>query len=544
MDIMQSNKASVLLLTSLMLAMFPARAELKVTPSLSSNIYAYGIKNQTQDTDKGMAYEVNPGLNLALSGKWLSTSLNLQSQNLAFDDAQRDNQSYFQYDWQGRANLLDDALTFNVGARQDYRNASELTARYQDEISSTSKLARADSQSAGMTFNHDRFDWARFNLALNASRSATSRYDSLYDTPANPDTGLENSQLTATFGLNSKDRNRKFFWGFDGQASKIDRDVLLPQYNRRLEGVVGVPFFWRVSMIATGSVESNSNLEGASSIFSQYRNRHALGGGLEWKISDKSWWNVTYNKDNDAEKDAEYIGTAFELAPSQRTSLSGSVDRRFFGRTAQIKGAYKLKHLRMALTVNDTVGSVLGLGGGNSEGSLFICPPGVAPGLDSCFQPPTASYIPALGEQYYNISDPLSDLSEFVVVRREVSYQIGYDFNRLRLSADIGQRKDQLLEQRSVTDNQFVNVSANWQLNARNNLSVSAGYSDLSYLLAGQAGNGELSGISKSVTLALKREVNKALSANMNLRRVDVDYAADSRNYQENRLWLGLTYKF
>lgn len=544
MAIMQSKITSVAVVTSLMLAMFPAHADLKITPSLSSNVYAYGVKNESPDTDRGMAYEVNPGLDLTMSGKWLSTSLNVQSQSLAFNDAQRDNENYLQYNWQGQARFLQDALTLQVGASQDHRNASERLARYQDEISSTDELARTEMQSAGMSFHHDRFDWAQLDLNLSAVRSTTSKYVSVYEPAAEPKNGLENTQLSVDFGLNSGDRNRKFFWGFAGQASKIDRDVLQSQYNRRLQGVLGAPFFWRVSMIATGSVESNSDLAGSESVFSQYRNRHTVGGGLEWKISDKSWWNVTYNKDNDAKKDGEYIGTAFELAPSKRTSLSGSIDRRFFGRTAQIQGSYKLKHLRMAVNVSDTVGSVLGFGGNGLEGSLFVCPPGVSPGLDSCFQPPTASYIPAQGEQYYNITDPTSDLSEFVVVRREVSYQIGYDFNRLKLSADIGQRKDQLVEQKSVNDNQFVNIVANWQLNARNSVSLGANYSDLSYVLAGQIDASELSGISKSVSLTFNRDINQSLAANVNLKRINVDYDANSRDYQENRLWLGLTYEF
>ncbi|MDZ7868990.1 MAG: hypothetical protein U5L02_07260 [Rheinheimera sp.] len=545
MAIMQSKKTSVVVLASLMLVKFPAYADLKITPSLTSNVYAYGVKNHSPYTDKGIAYEINPGFDLSIAGNWLSTSLNVNNQNLVFDDAQRDNENYFQYNWQGQASFLNDALSLQVGASQDHKSASQNESRYLDEISSSDELARTESQSAGLSFNHDRLDWAKLDLNISATRSATNKYAAVYEALADTQTGLENTQIAANLGLDSGDRNSKFFWGFVGQASKIDRDVLQSQYNRRLQGVLGAPFFWRVAMIATGSLESNSELEGSESVFSQYRNRHTVGGGLEWKISDKSWWNITYNKDNDAKKDAEYIGTQFELAPSKRTSLSGSIDRRFFGRTARIKGDYKLRHLRMALNVSDTVGSVLGFGGNGQEGSLFVCPPGVTPGLDSCFQPPTVSYIPAQGEQYYNIADPNSDLNEFVVVRREVSYQIGYDFNRLKLSASIGQRKDQLVEQRSLNNNQFVNVIANWQLNARNSVSITANYSKQKLVLAGlEDGAGGLSGISRSASLTYNRNINQAVSANFNLKRINSDYGVSSRDYQENRAWVGIEYKF
>lgn len=549
MVIMRSNKFPSLRLVPLMLAMLPAWAvaEVKISPSVSSAIYAYGIKDQTVDADRGMAYELMPELNLAYTGSWLSSSLNLKSQNLSFDDAQRDNQSLFSYRWSGSASFLNDALDLQLGAQQNNRRASGSTARYQDHISSTSDLAKVESQTASLAYSNDRFDWALMDFSINAAKTSSDLSLSEFDNETGEPVGLDNSVIAGAFELKTRDRNRKFFWGFTGQATKTDRDIRESQYNRRAQGVIGVPFFWRVSMIATGSVENNSNIDGGSSVFSQYRNHRSIGGGLEWKITDRSWWNVTYNKVNNAKdsKDGkEYLGTAFELVPSKRTKLSGSLDKRFFGRTAQAKGSYQLKHLRMELNVSDTVGSLLGLNEDDLETNLFVCPPGVTPGLDSCFQPPTANYRPTGGEQYYNISNPTSDLSEFLVVRRNVSYLVGYDFNRLKLTARFGQRKDQLIERNSVRDDKFVNVSANWQLNARNSLTLSTDYSDLVYQVDGVESFGDLTGIVKSMTLTFTREINKSLTANANLKRINVDYGSDLRDYQENRAWVGVEYKF
>ena len=546
MDIMQSNRVPTLRFATLLLAMLPAlaQADIDIKPSLSSTIYAYGIKNQTVEADKGMAYEVLPELDLSFRGSWLTTSLNLQSQSLVFDDAQRDNENLFSYRWSGSGSFLNEALDLQAGARQSNRTASDSTARYQDEISATGDLAKVESQFASLSFSHDRFDWAMMDFGLNAVRTKSDQSISVFDDQTGEQVSLENTSLAGNFGLQTRDRNRKFFWGIEGNATKTERDVRESQYNRRAQGVIGVPFFWRVSMIATGSVESNSNVEGATSVFSQYRNHHSVGGGLEWKITDRSWWNITYNKVNNAKESKEYIGTSFELAPSRRTKLSGSLDKRFFGRTAQAKGTYSLKHLRMELSVSDTVGSLLGFNDGDMESSLFVCPPGVTPGLDSCFQPPTASYIPGQGERLYNMTNPASDLSEFLVVRRNVSYLLGYDFNRLKLSSRIGQRKDQLLERNALREDKFVNVSANWQLNARNSLTLSADYSDLIYQVDGKDSFGEMTGIVQSVSLSLNREINKDLSANANLKRINVDYRSDSRDYQENRAWVGIEYKF
>lgn len=545
MDTMQSRK-SVWLAVPAIASLFStfAQAEITIKPALNSAVYAYGIKDQTPDADRGMAYEIMPSLDLAFKGSWLSTNLNIESQNLLFDDSQRDNESYFSYNWGGSASFLQNALRLSVGINQQNRRTNSGDNRYQDAISSTDELAAVTGQQAALTYENNRFEWAQISLGLRAGKSKADEYIAEFDQSQSVATDLANSTYGVSFELQTKDRNRKFFWGLQTDATKTEREILESQYNRRLQAVIGMPFFWRVSMIATGAVESNSDLADASSVFAQYRNYHSLGGGLEWKITDRSWWNVTFNKVTDADEDREYIGTEFQLTPSKRTSLRGSIDKRFFGRTAQLEGSYKLQHLRMSVRVNDTVGSVLGLGNDDLESSLFVCPPGVTPGLNNCFQPPTASYIPAQGERYYNITDPSSDLSEFLVVRRDVSYQIGYDFNRLRLMADVGQRKDQLIERNAVNDNKYVNLTANWQLSKRDSLVLNLNYSDLIYEIDGQQQGNDLAGAMKSVGLSLNREINKMLAANLNLKRLTVDYRTDNPNYQENRIWLGFNYKF
>ncbi len=545
MDTMQSRKF-VWLTVPALASLFSGygQAELTIKPALSSAVYAYGIKDQTSDADRGMAYEIMPSLDLSLKGAWLSTNLNLQSQNLLFDDAQRDNESYFSYNWGSNASFLQNALKLSVGLNQQNRRANSGDNRYQDAISSTDELAAVTGQQAALSYENKRYDWAQIQLGLRVSKSKADEYIANFDQSDSVATDLANSIYGVSFNLQTRDRNRKFFWGLQTDATKTEREVLESQYNRRLQAIVGMPFFWRVSMIATGSVESNSDLAGASSVFAQYRNYHSLGGGLEWKITDRSWWNVTFNKVTDADEDREYIGTEFQLTPSKRTSLRGSIDKRFFGRTAQLEGSYKLQHLRMSVRVSDTVGSVLGLGNDEVESSLFVCPPGVTPGLNNCFQSPTASYIPGQGERFYNIADPSSDLSEFLVVRRDVSYQIGYDFNRLRLMADVGQRKDQLIERNAINDNKFVNLTANWQHSKRDSLALNLNYSDLIYEIDGKQQGSSLAGAMKSVGLSLDRKINKMLSANLNLKRLTVDYRSDDPNYQENRVWVGFNYKF
>ena len=200
----------------------------------------------------------------------------------------------------------------------------------------------------------------------------------------------------------------------------------------------------------------------------------------------------------------------------------------------------------MQVTVKDTVNSLMALNADQSEFGLFVCPPGVTPGLASCFQPPTAQYRPMPGERYYNIRLPGDDLNESLVVRRSASYTLGYSFSKLKLQFQLGERRDLYLEQASELQDRFANVSANWQLSARNSATLTSSYSKLTY--QGEEGTGfgssERQGTQASNSLAFNRQINSKLDAALTALRIDVNFIGRELDYQENRLSLELKFKF
>jgi uncharacterized protein (PEP-CTERM system associated) len=524
----------------------PVLAEVTITPSLSLNSYAYRVNIADGGNDDGLAQEVSPGLNLAYKSSWLESSIDIEQMGIFYKDAQRDNSTYSNYRIGNNALFFRDQLSVQLGSQQSYRSTGGQLANYVDEITTSGDMAKVVNHNAGFTYNNQSIDWLRTSINLNASESRSDQVvEPLFDELDPYQQDLNVKSLSGGVEIQSASRNRKFFYGFNADGTKTGRKQNEDLYNRRGYAVIGVPFFWRVAMIAQGSFESNSNLENVNSLFEGYQNYHSVGGGLEWKITDRSWWNLTYNKVNDKEGRREYIGTQFNFQPSRRTKLSGSLDRRFFGRTAEVSGSYNLKHLTMQLSVSDSVNSLLGLNEENAQFGLFVCPPGVAPGLSNCYQPPTAQYRPQPGETFFDILLPGQELSEQIVVRRNANYTLGYAFTRLKLQFQVGQRRDIYVQRDAQIDNQYINLSGTWQLSQRNNLTLSSSYSNIDSVLDESGLNfGDRQGTQATNTLSFDRKINPDLTGTMALRRVDANFDGVSLDYQESRVEFGLKFNF
>ncbi len=546
LKVVGSTAGRIVLTCSAVIVALPVTAEVEITPSLSLSSYAYQIEVADGGTDEGLAQSVTPSLDLSYSSSWLNSNISIEQMAIFYKDAQRDNSSYSNYRIGNNALFLRDQLSLQLSSNQSYRSTDGQFSNYVDEVTSSDNMAKVVSHNAGLSYNTRAIDWLNTSVKLSATESRSDQVvEPLFDQQDPFVQDLNVQSLTGSVELQSADRSRKFFWGFQADASKTGRKQSEDLYNRRGFGVIGVPFFWRVSMIAQGSYESNSNLTNVNSLFEGYQNYHSVGGGLEWKITDRSWWNVTFNKVNDKEGRKEYIGTQFSIQPSRRTKLTGSLDRRFFGRSAEVSGHYNLQHLTMQLSVSDSVNSLLGLNEENAEYGLFVCPPGVVPGLASCYQPPTAQYRPQSGESYYNILLPGQELSEQIVIRRNANYTLGYAFSRLKLQTQLGQRRDIYLQRDATVDNQYINFSANWQLSQRNSLTLSSSYSKLDYLLdESTTDTAQSEGTQATNTLTFNRKINPDLTGALSVRRVDVNFGGVTLDYQENRVEFDLTFKF
>ena len=336
MDIMRNSKTysvkvSRLLPLSALILATPAWAKFELTPTFGLTTHSYQLKYADNGTDRGLAEAITPGLELSYETPWLRSTLSVEQLALIYRDEQRENESYTDYRLNNQASFLREQLLFRLGAAQSYRSANPNLSRYADEISSSGEMAKTQAKNAGVSFKNQQFDWFHTSIDINASTTSSDKSFSAFQSEDPFEvTALDNDNLAGAFELRSRTRSTKFFYGLTANGNRTSREFAEDLYTRQGYGVVGVPFFWRVAMIAQGRYENNSDLTTVNPEFAGYRDFHSVGGGFEWNISERSWWNVTYNKINEKFGVTEYVATQFNFQPSRRTKLSGNFDRRFF----------------------------------------------------------------------------------------------------------------------------------------------------------------------------------------------------------------------
>lgn len=514
----------------MLLSSMPLAAEVELMPALSLTSYGYGVKQAGADTDRGMAQSINPGLNLRYQGSWLQTNLGVDHEALYYRDEQRENSGYSNFRFDNRASFLRDQLQFQLSSARSHRAAGNQFSRYADEVTNGDQMAKVDNNSARMAFTNNKLDWLNSKIALSVDESSTDRInDPLLLDPSLTAFDLSNRRYGADIALNSARRNSAVFWDLDINTAKTDRENALDYYNRRGSATLGVSLLSGLALIGRGSYESNSDI-GTGNRYADFRDYDSVGAGLEWKITERSWWNLTYNKIDDQQGGTEYIGTEFSFQPSRRTRLSGNFDRRFFGRTAQVSGSYNLKKLNMQLSFSDSVDSLLGFSGAGS----FSCGPGEVFFQGLCLVLP-------------NPPIQNDNLNESLVIRRNGSFSLGYVFSRLTLQLQLGARRDIYLEQDAETKDNYANLSANWLLSQRHSLAMNTSFSDVKYLgnQLGTGGNfGQREGQQGSAELSLIRRMNPQLTGTLSAKHVKVDFKETLDDYQENRLSLEFRFQF
>ena len=546
-----ANKDVVKVLAAIgVLTQSTAMAEPMFKPSLTTN--AVGLyQKSAAGKDRVGSLDIAPSLSFSEEGKTLSTSASVGGSFITFRDSVRDDESYMTYNWRNQLKLLGDSVVVGFSTSQDYRIAGNgsFGGRGLDKYNASDRLVKSRSTQLTESWKFDRSTY----WSLNANFSLSDyRSDGLEDetlTTSDPllsSVDLDNQVASINLQLDSRDRSRAFFWGITANHNNTSRQQLGDLTTKSLYGVVGMPFFYTIKMIGQARVERNSGLTETetSSLFASAANYRSVGGGLEWQIGNQSYWNVTYNTLMSNEGNKAYVGTQLEFKPTRRTKLSATLDRRFFGRTAEFSGEYTTQHLRMKISGSDQVGSLLALSSAGASTGLYVCPPGATPSLDSCFQPPTKDYIPRVGENYYNISTPGTDLNEFTVIRRSADFVLGYDFNRLKLQSQIGRRKDTYVNQNSVRDERNFGASANYELNKRMSASLNFNVSDSSSDdVTVTPIESSFSGEFRNVSFSLNRQMNKQLSGVLQVSRSNNDYDNEEFAFNENRLTLTLTYQ-
>lgn len=510
-------------------------AEHEVKPALTASAYAFWLREQQQGggLDKGLAGLLSPVLAINSTSKYASSALSLKNESVWYDDAQRSHKSLSGYNWRGGLSAYDGRLRLGLTADSAHRIRNSQAGVFSDIITGSENLSRTSSYGSRLDFSTGETAdvYAKLGLDYRHLKSKEPQAD-------DGGSDFENDAYSATLSLGSADRQSTLFWQLSGSYNKTDRQVGQSYVAKQANASAGLPLYRNLSAIVRGSYDRN---DGGRSFNNDFR---SYGVGLEYKFGQASRISVSRNKSVISSPDSTaqdikdtYTAAEVVLVPSRRTSLSYSLDRRYFGRTTSIEGSYQLRFISVRLSVTDNVETLSRFDQITEDLGIFVCPD-LATQLSDCFRPPSSNYQLETGEAYRQLFSAELELNEEIIKRRSVALALGYARNRLALNILLSRSEDDYVESERETIRNSASLQSSWQLSGRSSLLLNIRHYDIDYKLDDRIDK------NLSVDGGLKYKLSKNADVSALFRRIRRDSTFSDLDIEENRLWLSLTQRF
>ncbi|QBL09593.1 hypothetical protein E0Z06_08760 [Rheinheimera sp. D18] len=502
----------------------------QLKPSLLLDTYAYQLKKESNDAwDKGAAAVLTPDIALLYDSKNLVSIFGWQQKNIFYDDKQRTDKSLDYINFDTRLSAWDKRVVWSVSANKDYRVRNSQRGIFADEITGYADLSKTQNLRTSLLLRSAPHKEIQSSLSLTASQVNSKA-------PENDDVlgNFDNELYAASFSLGKRQRTNEFYWLINSAYSQSVRDIGTSLTSKNADVIVGVPMFHNLAWVNRARFETND-------IATNYTNEfRSVGTGLEYRFGKVSYINATYNRYSQQqleETNDNYWALDMLIAPTRRSSIQVILDRRYYGRSVEVSGSYRLQHLSAKLSYNERVTVNNGLDRQFTDLGLFVCS-GASSSITGCFLPPTANYQLAPGEVLQNFVRTDVEITENVVLRKGGSFNLAYDKDRLALSLNIVRSEDEYVESSRLNKTKAVSFNGKWRLSPLITFSAAVNVYELEYSLEQRT--------DKNIQLTAGTEVklNDHSDVSLNVRRVKRSSNQTQFDLQENRVWLSYDYRF
>jgi uncharacterized protein (PEP-CTERM system associated) len=507
-------------------------ATTEVKPAVETRFYSVWTKDLQVDaeTDEFLAAYVKPSLAINMTGKQVSSALFLQNESVWYDESERSHKSKDTVNWRGLVSGYDNRINFGLNASSAHRIRDSRNGVFSDIISGSDNLSKTSSYGSNLNFQTaPTADInARLGLGYSIIRSEQpEQQDSFGD--------IDNKLLTASWALGSAQRQSTLFWQLSGNYNQTKRDSRGDFDSQTIAASGGLPLTRNLSLIVRGSYYENDNTSGYANEFTSY------GTGLEYQFGRASRINITQNRSSrsvgqEEQRDIKdnYLAAEVFLAPSRRTSISYSLDRKYFGRSADLQGEYRLRFITIRVSLSEDVQTLTSFDQVVEELGIFVCPNG-AVSIADCFRPPSNNYQLDTGESFLQLTNTDFELSESVIKRRTAALTLGYNKNRLALNVSVSRSDDDYIETERQDERQTLSLQASWQLTQHAKLLFNGRYYDINYLTEQREDE------NLSFEAGFQRKLNPHSEFSLMFRRISRNSSDGSFDLDENRVWLGYT---
>lgn len=507
-------------------------AETKLSPELRTAIYGYQLENADQDGKvEDSAWELAPSILWQRQAANMSTRLSWQHETIFYSDDQRNKLSFNDLGLNNQIRFFQQRIAWDLDASQSYQVRNSRQGVFSDKITGAENLSKVQRLGTGLAYRS--LPTAQYQTDVQL------RFDTMDSARPIVDDDLQELSTdiySASWLFGSNQRGLNFFWQYSGGWQAYDRSAGSDVSSLNHIAIIGVPIAPKVSVVGRAGSERVDN----SSTYDN--NFDFFGAGVEFRFGVRSRINVTMNR-SDSEIAGQkkqtdtYVASDFLIAPTRRTRLEGSFDRRYFGRTLQLTGNYDLRFLSMRLRMSEAVRTQNAFEREQEELGIFVCPDG-SNDLASCFKPPSDRYVPVFGESLQRVTLLNVELREELVEVRSTGFSLGYSKNRLNLNLTANDSETRYVETGNLNQNRSLALQASWRFNDNNKVAANLSIYRIDY----RSGNRKDDNISAAVSY--HRTLNDKSDLTVTARRLERDSTDPDFDNSENRIWVEYRYRF
>lgn len=531
------NKSLVMLPALLSVSGSGLAEEFRVLPGIALS-YLHTDSEQLDSNSNLNSVTVTPSLIANYTSAKLQTRLSVSHdqvhRRLSFDGDERassdTDKGFTSFDYSGSLEVVENVFSLNFNGTQGYQNIDPSGIFFdQRSITDLDDIAKTKSHSAGFQFVTPKPKY--FGM------SASGRYSEISsDRQTNTTNQLDDKNTSLGVNLYSGERLKSVRWTLNSSYTKTERITDDNVESRRSSGSVYFGLFNDISLVVTGSIESNdlSNNEALSQGFGN----DTYGAGLSWTGRAGRRIDVTYN--NSEEQNGEtknFVGFDINWPFSTRTSLAANYGRRFFGESKTFSFEHSMRRIRTSISYNESVTTYSRLVTEPQALGLLVCSVGDTT-LNSCYIPESIDYVPGPEEEASEIIGLVGEINEQVTLSKRFLATIGYDFRKLSVSANFSRSNIDYLESDRQQIEKAVGLTANFKYSPRTSLTFSTQYSEFERNLS--LNDDE----SIKSSLDLNYKFTERLVASLGFDYVDRESDEQVLNQTDRRLSLEISYQF
>lgn len=412
--------------------------ELSIIPNVSSSlvIAEQTIVNDKNESRQGEVLTLSPSLAFGYKSQRLELSTFLQGELISrspdlVKTEQEQTTETLSINGKAKINLIKDIASVSSTVRQYQQVLNNQNGVLSDKLLDGNSFVDAFDYSTSLRLENPVPSQVKAILDLQTSSRKTEQ--------SSEQTSNNNQINSDTQGINflfsDGFRDQIIQWNINYSLQDTSRGNYGDVKTESLSAETKFPLYKDVKFIVNGS-QSRYQI-GQNNSLSNSLDYKQVGIGLGWQFKAGSTFDlISYQSQSQNQSgDEAYIGGTFKWRISSLSSMEFEQSKNAQGDISKLNFSQNNRYIKTRASVSQGISINTRQGFSDSGVESFICPIG-STSVSDCYQPPSLSYNPQVGEQLVNLNQREYDLIEEIVDQTQGVISIGYD-NQRKIKANM-----------------------------------------------------------------------------------------------------------